>query len=198
LLRFSHIGYNRIPSGPSCTLRPYRYSHINPAHLTRQLTRAFLISQQPVTYRTYGGTCCSGVSTPKTWSLADLSTTCHDEINHLHPSNHCSNHSIDPHHGHLTSQEIEDQTLSQRHKPNSASYKMEDLYDSQTNDCRAKQFYNHKPNPIGIQGIGNQINESNCITRGRKHIGSTWSRNTCLALPLAAAQSLVLEGLEDF
>jgi hypothetical protein len=27
-------------------------------------------------------------------------------------------------------------------------------------------------------------------TRERKHIGSTWSRVTCLALPLAAAQSL--------
>jgi hypothetical protein len=29
-------------------------------------------------------------------------------------------------------------------------------------------------------------------TRGKKHIGATWSRNTCLA------QSLVLQGLEEF
>jgi hypothetical protein len=29
-------------------------------------------------------------------------------------------------------------------------------------------------------------------------MGSTWSRNTCLVLPLAAAQSLLLEGLEDY
>jgi hypothetical protein len=57
---------------------------------------------------------------------------------------------------------------------------------------------NHKPNPIGIQGIGIQINACKCVTRGRKHIGSIWSRNTCLALPLAAAQSLLLEGLEDY
>jgi hypothetical protein len=48
LLRFPHIGYNRIPSGPSCTLRPYSYSHTSPAHSTRQLTRAFLIVQQAV------------------------------------------------------------------------------------------------------------------------------------------------------
>jgi hypothetical protein len=32
----------------------------------------------------------------------------------------------------------------------------------------------------------------------RKNIGSTWSRNTCLDSLLAAAQSLLLEGLEDF
>jgi hypothetical protein len=49
---------------------------------------------------------------------------------------------------------------------------------------------NHKPNPIGIYGIGNPINVGKCVTRGRKHTRSTWSRNTCLALPLAATQSL--------
>jgi hypothetical protein len=32
----------------------------------------------------------------------------------------------------------------------------------------------------------------------KKNIGSTWSRNTCLDTPLATAQSLLLEGLEDF
>jgi hypothetical protein len=57
---------------------------------------------------------------------------------------------------------------------------------------------NHKPNPIGIIGIGNPINACKCVTRGRKHIGSIWSRNTCLDSPLAAAQSLLPEGLEDF
>jgi hypothetical protein len=34
-------------------------------------------------------------------------------------------------------------------------------------------------------------------TRERKHIGTKWSRVTCLALPLAAAQSLVSQVLED-
>jgi hypothetical protein len=33
------------------------------------------------------------VSTLKIWSLADSSTICHDGINHLHHSNHFSNHS---------------------------------------------------------------------------------------------------------
>jgi hypothetical protein len=34
-------------------------------------------------------------------------------------------------------------------------------------------------------------------TRERKHIGSMWSRVTCLALSLAAAQSLERRALED-
>jgi hypothetical protein len=36
LLKFPNIGYNRIHSGPSCTLRHYRYSYTSPGHLTRQ------------------------------------------------------------------------------------------------------------------------------------------------------------------
>jgi hypothetical protein len=40
---------------------------------------------------------------------------------------------------------------------------------------------------------------SMCILeREREHMGSIWSRVTWLDLPLVAAQSLVLEGLEDF
>jgi hypothetical protein len=35
-------------------------------------------------------------------------------------------------------------------------------------------------------------------TRKRKHIGAKWSMVTCLALPLAVAQSLLPEGLEDY
>jgi hypothetical protein len=42
-----------------------------------KLTRAFLISQQAVSYRTCGGTCCTGVSTSKIRSLADSSMTSH-------------------------------------------------------------------------------------------------------------------------
>jgi hypothetical protein len=34
--------------------------------------------------------------------------------------------------------------------------------------------------------------------RDGKNIGSIWSRVTCLALPLAAAQSLERRALEDF
>jgi hypothetical protein len=36
------------------------------------------------------------------------------------------------------------------------------------------------------------------LEREREHIGSIWSRITYLYLPLIAAQSLLLEGLEDF
>jgi hypothetical protein len=90
-----------------------------------------------ITRRTRGGTCCPRVSTPKIWSLADSSTTCHDGINHLHHSNHCSNHNIDPHTVTSHLDRWNTPTLSQRNKPNSTSQRMEDWYDSQ--DCMAKQ-----------------------------------------------------------
>jgi hypothetical protein len=50
-----------------------------PVSLIQQdkLTRAFLISQQAISYRTRGGTCCPGVSTPKIRFLADSSMTIH-------------------------------------------------------------------------------------------------------------------------
>jgi hypothetical protein len=41
------------------------------------LPTASLISRHDVPYRTRSGTCCPGVSIPKTWSLADLSMTNH-------------------------------------------------------------------------------------------------------------------------
>jgi hypothetical protein len=62
-----------------------------------------LISKQVVPYQTRGDTCCPGVSTPKTWSLADLSMTNHEGRNLPHRSKPYSNHSIKSHHGHLTS-----------------------------------------------------------------------------------------------
>jgi hypothetical protein len=91
-------------------------------HSTEHHTQpiAYLISKQAVPYRTRGGTCCPGVSTPMIWHLADLSTTCHDCINHLHHSNHCSNHNINPHHSQMTSWRMGDH-IPQRHKPNSIS-----------------------------------------------------------------------------
>jgi hypothetical protein len=36
-----------------------------------------IISKQVIPYQTCGGTCCHGVSTPKTWSLVDSSMTNH-------------------------------------------------------------------------------------------------------------------------
>jgi hypothetical protein len=39
--------------------------------------------------------------------------------------------------------------------------------------------------------------KANVYTGERKHIGTKWSRVTCVALPLAAAQSLGSQVLED-
>jgi hypothetical protein len=39
--------------------------------------------------------------------------------------------------------------------------------------------------------------QANLYTRERKHIGTRWSRVTCLALPLVATQSLGSQVLED-
>jgi hypothetical protein len=98
-------------------------------HSTEQDTQpiAFLISKQVIPYQTRGDTCCPGVSTSKIQFLIDSSTTCHDDINHLHHSNRCSNHNIDPHTviSHLDGWKTT--TLSQRHKPNSTSQWMERL-----------------------------------------------------------------------
>jgi hypothetical protein len=107
-------------------------------HSTEQdtLPIVFLISKQVVPYWTHGGTWCPGVSTPKIWSLADSSTTCHDGINHFHHSNHCSNHNINPHMVISYLNRWRTTTLSQRHKPNSTSQRIEDFYD--THDCMAK------------------------------------------------------------
>jgi hypothetical protein len=110
------------PIGPSCTMWAW-VNHHAISHSSEQDTQpiVFLISKQVALYRTRGGTCCPRVSTPKIQSLADSSTTCHDGINHLHHSNHCSNHSIDPHKAksHLDGWKTTSLTLS--HKPNSTS-----------------------------------------------------------------------------
>jgi hypothetical protein len=61
--------------------------------------------------------------------------------------NLCSNHNIEPHYGHLTSQWMEDQ--HSQHKPKLNIIKMEDLYD--THVYRAKHNYpDTNPNPKGI------------------------------------------------
>jgi hypothetical protein len=96
-------------------------------HSTEQDTQpiAFVIGKQANPYRTRDDTSCPGVSTPMIWSLAYSSTTCHNGINHLHHSNHYSNHSINPHTvtSHLDGWKTT--TLSQRHKPNTTSQRME-------------------------------------------------------------------------
>jgi hypothetical protein len=105
-------------------------------HSSEQDTLPIVISNQIVPYRTCGNTCCPRVSTPKIQSFADSSTTSHRGINHLHHSNHCSNHNINPHTVNSHLYRWKTKTLSQRHKPNSTSQRMKDLYNPQ--DCMAK------------------------------------------------------------
>jgi hypothetical protein len=115
---------------PSCTMwfRRFTKNDVIP-HSTENDTQpiAFQISKQVITYRTCYGICCPGVSTSKIWSLTNLSTTCHDSINHLHHSNCCSYHSIDPHMVTSHLDRWKTTTLSQRHKTNSISQRMERL-----------------------------------------------------------------------
>jgi hypothetical protein len=124
---------------PSCTMWERRFTKYDVIpHPTEEYTLpiVFLISRQAIPYWTRGGTSCPRVSTPKIRSLADLSTRCHDVINRLYHSNQYSNHIINPHtvNSHLDGWKTT--TLSQRHKPNSISQRLEGLYD--THECRAK------------------------------------------------------------
>jgi hypothetical protein len=107
-------------------------------HSIEQYTQpiTFLISKQAVPYWTRGGTCCPRVPTPKIRPLADLSTICHDGINHLHHSINCSNHNTDLHTAKSHLNGWKTTRLSQRHKPNSISQWMEDLHN--TYDCMTK------------------------------------------------------------
>jgi hypothetical protein len=101
----------RIPtqSGPSCSAEvshtkwPLLYHVVQAFHKECHKDRshplstehdtqpiAYLISKQIVPYRTRGGTCCPGGSTPEIRSLADSSMTSHvtwQNPNRLHHSN---------------------------------------------------------------------------------------------------------------
>jgi hypothetical protein len=79
--------YDAIPTQPSMT-QPI----------------AYLVSKEVIPYQTCDDPCCPRLSIAKIRSVADLITTCHDSINHIHHSNHCSNHNIEPHHSQLISQ----------------------------------------------------------------------------------------------
>jgi hypothetical protein len=145
LLRFpdkrSPLAVLRFPtkSGSSCTMwfRSFTKNVTKTDHKDRSRPHStehdtqpigYLISKQVIPYQTLGGTCCPGVSTPKIQSIADSSTTSHITwwnptvstiptlLKPQHRSSPWSNHnSIDGDH------------LSQGHKPNSTSQRMERL-----------------------------------------------------------------------
>jgi hypothetical protein len=123
----------------SSYLKPLLYlvdqitSYIFP-HTTMQDSQptASLISKQVVPYRTRGGTCCPGVSTPKIWSLADLSMTNHNTWwiptvstiqTHAQTTASILTMVTSHHDGWKTN------TLDTQHKPKLNIIKMEDLYE---------------------------------------------------------------------
>jgi hypothetical protein len=67
---FSQITKNVTKTGHTDRSHPH-----STEHNTQPI--AYLISKQAVPYRTRGGTCCPGGSTPKIRSLADSSMTSH-------------------------------------------------------------------------------------------------------------------------
>jgi hypothetical protein len=75
-------------SGPFCTMwfRQFTQNVTQMGHTGRSHPHstehdtqpiAYIISKQAIPYRTCGGTCCLGGSTPKIWSLADSNMTSH-------------------------------------------------------------------------------------------------------------------------
>jgi hypothetical protein len=76
MLRFPGVVHSTTP--PLAPCEPRRVTTLI-SHSSEQgtLPIASLISKQVISYQTRGGTCCPGVSTPKTQSLADSSMTNH-------------------------------------------------------------------------------------------------------------------------
>jgi hypothetical protein len=126
-----------------------------------------LISKQVIPYRTRGGTYCPGVSTHKTRSLADLSMTNHKQWrsqprNLTHYSNACSNHNIEPHHGHLTSRRIEDQHSQHSTQAKLNIIKMEKLV-RRLKTAGLTNTTNHKNTILKYEGLGNQLMHAACV-----------------------------------
>jgi hypothetical protein len=115
--RTAPLAVLRFPaqSGPFCTiwLRHFTQNVTKTGHKDRSQphstehdtqTIAYLISKQVIPYRTHGGTCSPGVSTPKIRSIADSSMTSHipwwnptiytipTMLKSQHRSSPCSNH----------------------------------------------------------------------------------------------------------
>jgi hypothetical protein len=72
---FAPMWFRQFPQNVTKTDHKGRSHPHTTEHNTQPI--AYLISKQAVSYRTRGGTCCPGVSTPMTQSLADLSMTNH-------------------------------------------------------------------------------------------------------------------------
>jgi hypothetical protein len=156
------------------------------------LSTASLISKQAIPCRACGGTCCPGVSTPKTQSLADSSMTIHitwrNPIVSTIPTSLKPQHRSSPRSPHIT--------MDGRPTPNINTSQTQHHEDGKT--CVTLM--------TGWLSITNQVwtqiltmrhrysitaSRAMCILeREREYIGSICSRVTCLALPLDATQGL--------
>jgi hypothetical protein len=116
--------------GPSCTVWAEASNYAN-SHSSEQgtLPTTSLISKQAIPYWTHGGTYCPGVSTPMTWSLADLSMTNHitwqipavSTIPNLAQTTASNLTTVTSHHDRWNTK-----TLSTQHKSNSISSRWKD------------------------------------------------------------------------
>jgi hypothetical protein len=103
---------------------------------------AYLISKQAVSYRTRGGTCCPGVSTPKIRSLADSSMTkyitCRFQPSPPFQTLLKPQHRISSQSSHITTNERP--RLSTLNTNQTQHYKDGKIC-TMAQDCRAKHYY---------------------------------------------------------
>jgi hypothetical protein len=153
---------------------------------------AYLISKQAIPNRTRGGICCPGVSTPKIRSLADSSMTNH--ITWRNPTFSSIPTLLEPQH--QSSPRSKHISMDGRPSLTKAQAKLNITKDGKTCTTLMTALLSIT-NHVWTQLLSLRLRCSikacrpMCILeREKEHIGSIWSRVTCLALQLVAAQSL--------
>jgi hypothetical protein len=160
---------------------------------------AYLISKQAVPYRTCGGTCCPGGSTPKIRSLIDSSMT-----NHINwrsptistiPSLLKPQHRYSPWSNHISTDGIPSLTKTQAKlnitKDGKTCTTLRTAWLSITNQVWTQTL------SMRLRYIIKACMPMCILEREREHVRSIWSRVTCLALLLVATQNLEYWALED-
>jgi hypothetical protein len=153
---------------------------------------AYLISKQAVPHRARGGRRCHGVSTPKIWSLSDSSLTNHITWRNPTVSTILTLLKLQ----HRSSTRSNHISMDGRPSLTKTQAKLNITNDGKT--CMTLMTaWRSKTNQVWTQILCMRLRYSikackpMCILgREREHIGSIWSRVTCLALPLAATWSL--------
>jgi hypothetical protein len=163
-------------------------------HSTKHDTQpiAYLISKQVIPYRRRGGTCCPGVSTPKIRYLADSSMTNH--ITWWNPTVSTTPTLLKPQH--WSSPRSNHISLYGGPYLTKTQGKLNITKDGKTCTTLMTAWLSIT-NQVWTQILSMRLRYSikacrpMCtLEKEREHIGSIWSRVTCLALPLATTQSL--------